>query len=225
MVSGDGASSLQLFVLRVTYFGGCLCLFNDDHRLIPNYEPVVTYMGDLGVVCWTAYIEYPGTGQTTFDVVGRYFYSIGNPGMYSSIHDSPIVNSNNHYMETQRTPSVGGRRWNDGQALYFWVDEDSNDMAYRVSTEGTINMRKGELEETVDEETVGFEISITNRTIRIMSELQNYDYQLLDVTGRVILQKTASYETVIPLEGISPGIYFIRCYAPNAVETHKFLIH
>jgi len=213
-------------ILFVNYHNGLVygapTVFNDNYILFPNYEPVVTYTGDLGVVCWTSYIEYPSTGYSSLDVVGQYFQTLGNPGQAYNPLDFHLVNL--HYAEIQRTPAVGGRRWLDGYGLIFWVDEDSNDMAYRVNQEGTNNMRKGPEEET-EALPPGFTVLITNGTIRVITELKNYNYQLMDVTGRVVLHKTASHETSVSLEGFSPGIYFIKCYAPNAVETRKFLIH
>jgi hypothetical protein len=194
--------------------------------LTPSYEPVVAYIGDHGVVAWTTYIEYPGTTYTSYDVVGMYFHTTGSNGNYwSGFPHAPVVNS--HYNGDQRTSSVAGRRWNDGLGFYFWVDEDANDMAYRDSYEGTTNMRMGKdsLFEASGNAAVGIEIFYNNRTIQIMTEQQNYDCQLLDITGRVILHKTASFETIISLEGISPGIYFIRCQTPYVLETLKFLIH
>jgi len=203
-------------------------VFNPDYTVsTPSYEPVVAYIGDHGVVAWTTYIEYPGTTYTSYDVVGMYFQTTGSNGNpWGGIPpDGPVVNF--HYSGDQRMPSVAGRRWNDGLGFYFWVDEDANDMAYRDSYEGTTNMRMGKdsAAEIPGNAVIGFEILYNNRTIQIMTEHQYYDYQLLDITGRVILHKTASFETIISMEGVSPGIYFLRCQAPNASETLKFLRH
>jgi hypothetical protein len=205
------------------YYNGTAHIYNDYNYLVPNTEPVVSYLGDLGVVCWTATIEYPNTSYTSLDVVARYFQTTGgNYGYPFGGLDVPVVNDN--YIGTQHIPSVAGRRWNTGFGFYFWRDVDQGDMYHRTGQQGSLNLRKG-MDDPITASTLQESLNLEQfgENLRVTSSLDNYSIQIMDISGRMMMKANGSGDMIFGVENLPRGVYIIRGSAGNISKSLKFV--
>jgi hypothetical protein len=223
---GYGMWDILVFQYDNNSYSNAPIPYNPNFYTVPNYEPVVTYMGDLGVVCWTATIEYPNTSYTSLDVVALYFQTSGGLGLPYS-WDGPVVNMD--FTGTQNIPSVAGRRWNDGYGFYFWKDEsnDYSDMVHRTSYEGTLNMRLMPdssadhfVNKSIEE---GFNIEIAGDLLTINSENPAFRYYIADMTGRILFNGEQSSYLTIHLSPLPIGIYLVACEDGINRKVRKFV--
>jgi hypothetical protein len=217
-----GMWNIDVFQKNNQQYTSVAYIYNDYYQYVPNSEPVVTYLGDLGVISWTATIDYPGTNYNSLDVVGRYFQTSGTLGAPYSSPDAPVVND--HYAEVQHIPSVAGRRWNNGLGFYFWRDADQNDMYHRTGFEGNMSLRKVNDEILTDKRPYDlFNIQQFGSDLRITSEIENYSVFIFDMSGRTLMQMTGERETLISLSPLQKGIYIAVCLGETQRKSSTFV--
>jgi hypothetical protein len=217
-----GMWNIDVFQKNNQQYTNVAHIYNNYYQYVPNTEPAITYLGDLGVVSWTATIDYPGTNYNSLDVVGRYFQTSGSLGAPYGIPDAPVVND--HYDEVQHIPSVAGRRWNTGLGFYFWRDADQGDMYHRTGFEGDMSLRK-EKEKVISGNQIFdlFSIQLVGPDLRITSELETYTVFIVDMTGRTLMQLTGEKETLISLSPLPKGIFGVVCTSETQRKSLTFV--
>ncbi len=198
--------------------------YNPDHPYVPNNKPVVTYTGDLSVVAWQIYCYDDPLNPTTQSRNIIAWYTLFSTGGITS-QDAAMVNLNTPI--AQVFVSVAGRRANNDDVLYFWLDSDRGDMAYRTSPVGTIQMRKireEDPEEISSDKLFAFEQY--GKQLFIKSEFDHFGLLLSDISGRIILKSNDLSETSqsIDLSGLSKGVYIVKCYSGKHQETIKIVV-
>lgn len=193
-------------------------VYNNNIFLLPNKEPVVTYNGDIGIIAWTAYIQYPGQSNYSYDVIERQFQTYSGGNTIQTF--ASIVNFD--YDREQDIPSVSGRRsGTDGNVLYFYKNESpaTMDMMHRIAPPYTQNLRlaKGTASNN-------FAFMLKSNELTITTDCDLYSFIITDVTGRKIIQNNnASKEVSIPTNTLHKGIYILNCTSKNESTVFKFI--